>query len=173
MVVDLRSPFRHLTYNSASSSKVRLEWVAAPISRFCDHLISSGCANVTSIKHNHHHHTTLETMTSIRISRSGETVLTPPRLPEYLSAIHELKPIVGKPEDEDVKVIHTVIRALNAVAHGVAYALRSRLIHTTVPTSVRCSIGYLSSHLLGYNTTRRPKHLRAPSLTFTYPRYAP
>ncbi|CAE6505045.1 unnamed protein product [Rhizoctonia solani] len=56
-------------------------------------------------------------MTLIQVSRSGETVLIPPCLPDYLSAIHDLKPIMGKPADEDVKSIHTVMRALNAVAH--------------------------------------------------------
>ncbi|KAH7336011.1 hypothetical protein B0J17DRAFT_668732 [Rhizoctonia solani] len=68
-----------------------------------------------SIKHHHYHHQ--HTMTLIRVSRSGEVVLTPPHLPDYLSATYNLKPIVGKPGDKDVKTVHTVIRALNAVAH--------------------------------------------------------
>ncbi|CAE6463538.1 unnamed protein product [Rhizoctonia solani] len=56
-------------------------------------------------------------MSSIRVSHAGEIILTPPRLPSYLRAVHELKPIVGKPADEDVKAIHAVIRALGAVSH--------------------------------------------------------
>ncbi|CAE7234157.1 unnamed protein product [Rhizoctonia solani] len=60
-------------------------------------------------------------MTPIRVSRAGEIVLTPPQLPPYLASMHELKPIVGKPVGEDVKVIHAVIRALNAVNHLPAF----------------------------------------------------
>ncbi|CUA74833.1 hypothetical protein RSOLAG22IIIB_05728 [Rhizoctonia solani] len=56
-------------------------------------------------------------MISIRVSRTGESILIPPQLPDYLLAVHHLKPIVGKPVDEEVKAIHAVIRALNAVAH--------------------------------------------------------
>ncbi|CAE6501141.1 unnamed protein product [Rhizoctonia solani] len=41
-------------------------------------------------------------MTLIKISRS---------------AVHDLKRIVGKPKDDDVKAIHAVIRAMNVVAH--------------------------------------------------------
>ncbi|CAE6512407.1 unnamed protein product [Rhizoctonia solani] len=53
----------------------------------------------------------------MRVSRSGDTVLIPPPLPDYLSAVYNLKPIVGKPIDQDVKAIHAVIQALNAVNH--------------------------------------------------------
>ncbi|CAE6417235.1 unnamed protein product [Rhizoctonia solani] len=56
-------------------------------------------------------------MSAIRVSRTGEMILSPPELPSYLRAVHELKPIVGKPTDEDVKGIHAVIRALGAVSH--------------------------------------------------------
>ncbi|EUC54845.1 laminin domain protein, putative [Rhizoctonia solani AG-3 Rhs1AP] len=56
-------------------------------------------------------------MPAIRVSRTGEMIVSPPELPSYLRAIHELKPIVGKPTDEDVKGIHAVIRALGAVSH--------------------------------------------------------
>ncbi|CAE6463529.1 unnamed protein product [Rhizoctonia solani] len=55
-------------------------------------------------------------MASIMILPS-QTTLTPPGLPSYLRAVHELRPIVGKPTDEEVKAIHAVIRALNAVVH--------------------------------------------------------
>ncbi|CAE6503112.1 unnamed protein product, partial [Rhizoctonia solani] len=60
-------------------------------------------------------------MTSIKVTRSGERVLVPPRLPGYLLETHKLKPIVGKPTDEDVKTIHAVIRSLNTVAHLPAF----------------------------------------------------
>ncbi|KDN47199.1 hypothetical protein RSAG8_03678, partial [Rhizoctonia solani AG-8 WAC10335] len=56
-------------------------------------------------------------MASMRVSCSGEIVLTPPRLPDYRSAAYNLEPIVGKPADEDVQTIHAVVRALNGVAH--------------------------------------------------------
>ncbi|CAE6474089.1 unnamed protein product [Rhizoctonia solani] len=56
-------------------------------------------------------------MESVRVFRSGETLISPPHLPTYLSDTYDLKPIVGKPADEDVKVIHAVIRSLNAMAH--------------------------------------------------------
>lgn len=50
----------------------------------------------------------------------NDNTYVPPRLPSYLSATYELKPIVGVPNDEDVKAIHAVIRTANAVAHGTA-----------------------------------------------------
>ncbi|CAE6473254.1 unnamed protein product [Rhizoctonia solani] len=56
-------------------------------------------------------------MASMRVSCSGEIVSTPPRLPDYLLAAYNPKPIVGKPADEDVQTIHAVVRALNGVAH--------------------------------------------------------
>ncbi|CAE6463511.1 unnamed protein product [Rhizoctonia solani] len=46
----------------------------------------------------------------------GDAALTPPQLPAYLSTF-DLKPIVGKPTDEEVKAVHAAIRALNGVAH--------------------------------------------------------
>ncbi|KDN47197.1 hypothetical protein RSAG8_03676, partial [Rhizoctonia solani AG-8 WAC10335] len=55
-------------------------------------------------------------MASIRIIPS-QTILTPPDLPSYLGAVHDLRPIVGKPTDEEIKGIHAVIRALNAIVH--------------------------------------------------------
>ncbi|CAE6395110.1 hypothetical protein ACGC1H_000226 [Rhizoctonia solani] len=56
-------------------------------------------------------------MTTMRISHSGETVLIPPQLPGYLSDTHALNRIVGKPTDDDVKAIHSVIRTQNTMAH--------------------------------------------------------
>ncbi|CAE6473257.1 unnamed protein product [Rhizoctonia solani] len=55
-------------------------------------------------------------MASIRIIPS-QTILTPPDLPSYLAGVHDLRPIVGKPTDEEIKGIHAVIRALNAIVH--------------------------------------------------------
>ncbi|CAE6372296.1 unnamed protein product [Rhizoctonia solani] len=56
-------------------------------------------------------------MTTMKISKAGETVLIPPQIPAYLSDTHTLKQIVGKPTDEDVKAIHAVIRTQNTMAH--------------------------------------------------------
>ncbi|CUA74834.1 hypothetical protein RSOLAG22IIIB_05729 [Rhizoctonia solani] len=56
-------------------------------------------------------------MATMRVSRNGEIILTPPQLPPFLSAVYDLKPIMGKPSDEEIKVLHAVIRSLNAVAH--------------------------------------------------------
>ncbi|CAE6425118.1 unnamed protein product [Rhizoctonia solani] len=56
-------------------------------------------------------------MTTMRVSHSGETVLIPPQLPGYLSDTHTLNRIVGKPTDDDVKAIHSVIRTQNTMAH--------------------------------------------------------
>ncbi|CAE6356223.1 unnamed protein product [Rhizoctonia solani] len=43
--------------------------------------------------------------------------LTPPQIPAYLAGAHELRPIVGKPTEEQVKTIHAVIRDQNSVSH--------------------------------------------------------
>ncbi|CAE6386120.1 unnamed protein product [Rhizoctonia solani] len=55
-------------------------------------------------------------MASVRVL-PNQTVLTPPGLPSYLRAVHDLRPIQGKPRDEHIKAIHAVIRALNSVVH--------------------------------------------------------
>ncbi|KAG8757320.1 hypothetical protein FRC11_004649 [Ceratobasidium sp. 423] len=60
-------------------------------------------------------------MTPMKVSRSGETVIFPPRLPAYLSDMYDLKPIVGTPVDEDVKTIHAAIRSQNTIAHLPAF----------------------------------------------------
>ncbi|CAE6461048.1 unnamed protein product [Rhizoctonia solani] len=51
------------------------------------------------------------------MSYSGGMVLTPPQLPTYLSDTYVLNRIVGKPTDEEIKLIHAAIRGLNSVAH--------------------------------------------------------
>ncbi|CAE7085784.1 unnamed protein product [Rhizoctonia solani] len=43
--------------------------------------------------------------------------ITPPSLPAYLASAHNLGPITGVPNDEEVKVIHATIRAVNAMSH--------------------------------------------------------
>ncbi|CAE6439328.1 unnamed protein product [Rhizoctonia solani] len=57
------------------------------------------------------------TLNNMKLSSSGDTVLIPPQLPTYLSEMHNLKRIVGKPTGEDVKAIHAVIRTQNTMAH--------------------------------------------------------
>ncbi|KAB5588467.1 Laminin domain containing protein [Ceratobasidium theobromae] len=47
--------------------------------------------------------------------QASTLVSIPPQLPEYLKNIHDLKPIVGVPDDEEVIAIHTVIRAASIV----------------------------------------------------------
>ncbi|CAE6512418.1 unnamed protein product [Rhizoctonia solani] len=61
--------------------------------------------------------TLISTMTLMKLSRSGETILLPPPIPAYLSDMYNLKPIVDKPTDEDVKTIHAIIRSQNTMAH--------------------------------------------------------
>ncbi|CAE6535642.1 unnamed protein product, partial [Rhizoctonia solani] len=48
-----------------------------------------------------------------RNSRFSEYTYTPPILPSHLAVILDLKPIVGYPNEEDVKKIHAAIRAVN------------------------------------------------------------
>jgi hypothetical protein len=69
---------------------------------------------------------------SIRVSKLGDLVLVPPQLPGYLSAVHELKPIMGMPAERDVKAIHATIRSLNALVQSK---------HTLLPTYVLESNG--------------------------------
>lgn len=51
--------------------------------------------------------------------QASTLVSIPPQLPEYLKNIHDLKPIVGVPDDEEVIAIHTVIRAASIVFQGL------------------------------------------------------
>ncbi|QRV97144.1 hypothetical protein RhiJN_25163 [Ceratobasidium sp. AG-Ba] len=44
-------------------------------------------------------------------------MLTPPRLPRFIADMYHLKNIEGVPTDEEVKLIHSAIRALNDVVH--------------------------------------------------------
>ncbi|KAG8702541.1 hypothetical protein FRC08_003415 [Ceratobasidium sp. 394] len=41
--------------------------------------------------------------------------LAPPGLPPFLASTYDLKPVEGPPSDEEVKMVHAVIRALNDV----------------------------------------------------------
>lgn len=45
-------------------------------------------------------------------------VYAPPRIPPYLADAYELKSVTGVPTDEEVKEIHAVIRAMEAVSHS-------------------------------------------------------
>ncbi|KAF8597997.1 hypothetical protein BDV93DRAFT_512896 [Ceratobasidium sp. AG-I] len=45
------------------------------------------------------------------------TVHTPPNLPTYFADAFNLNPIVGVPTDEEVKLIHSVIRAVENTSH--------------------------------------------------------
>ncbi|CAE6374438.1 unnamed protein product [Rhizoctonia solani] len=42
-------------------------------------------------------------------------ILSPPELPPYLKTVHDLKPILGAPSDEEVIGIHAVMRIANQV----------------------------------------------------------
>ncbi|CEL53409.1 hypothetical protein RSOLAG1IB_11341 [Rhizoctonia solani AG-1 IB] len=46
----------------------------------------------------------------------NEHTYTPPELPNHLASVYDLKPIVGCPCDEEVKMIHAAIRAVNIEA---------------------------------------------------------
>lgn len=52
--------------------------------------------------------------------KSPKISYEPPKLPEYLKTVYDLKPIVGVPSDEEVKGIHTVIRAAYNASNGKA-----------------------------------------------------
>ncbi|KAF8600144.1 hypothetical protein BDV93DRAFT_286225 [Ceratobasidium sp. AG-I] len=59
-------------------------------------------------------------------------VYTPPELPTYLSNTFTLKPVIGVPTDEEVKLIHSVIRAVENASHVPALfnpALSADLAH--------------------------------------------
>lgn len=43
---------------------------------------------------------------------------TPPALPPYLASTFDLKPVVGVPTDEEVKLIHSVIRVVENASHS-------------------------------------------------------
>ena len=43
---------------------------------------------------------------------------TPPELPAYLARAFDLKPIAGIPTDEEVKLIHSVIRVVENGSHS-------------------------------------------------------
>ncbi|CEL62930.1 hypothetical protein RSOLAG1IB_12609 [Rhizoctonia solani AG-1 IB] len=43
--------------------------------------------------------------------------ITPPKLPDYLSGMYDLMPVMGKPTEEQLKTIHAVIRTQNSISH--------------------------------------------------------
>lgn len=45
-------------------------------------------------------------------------VYTPPKLPPYLANAFNMKPVVGIPTDDEVKLIHAVIRAAENASHS-------------------------------------------------------
>lgn len=47
-----------------------------------------------------------------------DIVLVPPQLPPFLSVEFNLKPIVGTPSAEEVKLVHAVIRASSTFLHS-------------------------------------------------------
>ncbi|KAJ1302473.1 hypothetical protein OPQ81_002791 [Rhizoctonia solani] len=49
-------------------------------------------------------------------SQAQENIYNPPMLPTHLVTTYNLKPIVGHPKDEDIKLIHAAITAVNAEA---------------------------------------------------------
>ncbi|CAE6416082.1 unnamed protein product [Rhizoctonia solani] len=48
---------------------------------------------------------------------SLRTPLVPPQLPPFLSSIFNLKPILGHPNREEIKLVHEAVRALNNFMH--------------------------------------------------------
>ncbi|CAE7207585.1 unnamed protein product [Rhizoctonia solani] len=48
-----------------------------------------------------------------RANNSHETTLVPPQLPPFLANVFNLKPIVGNPSCEEVKLVHEAVRALH------------------------------------------------------------
>lgn len=45
-------------------------------------------------------------------------IYTPPELPPYIANSYDLKPVEGVPSDDEVKLIHAVIRAVENVSQG-------------------------------------------------------
>ncbi|CAE6536454.1 unnamed protein product [Rhizoctonia solani] len=48
--------------------------------------------------------------------QANECIYTPPILPDHLASTYDLKPIVGQPKDEEIKMIHAAMRAVNTEA---------------------------------------------------------
>ncbi|CAE6527610.1 unnamed protein product [Rhizoctonia solani] len=66
--------------------------------------------------------------------------LVPPQLPSFLANVFNLKPIVGNPSSEEVKLVHEAVRALNNFLH------MPELRDTDLPTE-------LSQHLFDIQMT--------------------
>lgn len=70
--------------------------------------------------------TTLEQNNSSQIPCNNDThdadALIPPKLPSFLASTFDLRPIIGTPTNEQVKLIHGALRALNSMLHGELYA---------------------------------------------------
>ncbi|KAF8598002.1 hypothetical protein BDV93DRAFT_512902 [Ceratobasidium sp. AG-I] len=65
-------------------------------------------------------------------------IYTPPELPSYLLHAFELKPVVGIASDDEVKMIHAVIRAVENVSKGRTTRIRRLLyLHTSKSRSQR------------------------------------
>lgn len=85
-------------FKAKSSSESRASWPRSP-------------------QPNAHH---LLPMARVSVDKSSQTY-EPPRLPEYLRNVFDLKPVVGVPSDEEVIGIHAVIRAAYNVSHGGSF----------------------------------------------------
>ncbi|KAJ1300483.1 hypothetical protein OPQ81_005297 [Rhizoctonia solani] len=48
----------------------------------------------------------------------GQARLVPPQLPSILANVFKLRPIVGSPSPEEVKLVHEGLRALNNLSHS-------------------------------------------------------
>ncbi|CAE6437113.1 unnamed protein product [Rhizoctonia solani] len=53
--------------------------------------------------------------------------LVPPQLPPFLASVFKLKPILGHPSREEVKLVHEAIRALNNFMHNLPAELSQYL----------------------------------------------
>lgn len=42
----------------------------------------------------------------------------PPKLPDYIADVFDLKPVVGVPTDAEVQLIHSVIRVVKNTSHS-------------------------------------------------------
>lgn len=47
-----------------------------------------------------------------------DAVYLPPKLPAYLMGAFDLKPVLGTPSNDEVKLIHAAIRAVENISQG-------------------------------------------------------
>ena len=68
--------------------------------------------------------TTITTITILMVqvepspTSAMSDIYKPPQLPAYLASAFDLQPVTGIPTDEEVKLVHSVIRAVENTSHS-------------------------------------------------------